>query len=143
MPPADATLTIGQLAKAAGVPTTTLRYYERERLLLPIGRSAAGYRLYDSESLEQVRFLRAGQSIGLLLQDLRHLLDLPRRERPGAMKRLATRRLDEARRQLETLRQREAQLQCLVGGSESPCECGERCDDFCGLVHPAGLACCA
>jgi DNA-binding transcriptional MerR regulator len=39
-------LTIGQLASAAGVPASTVRFYEREKLLVPDARTGAGYRTY-------------------------------------------------------------------------------------------------
>ena len=69
-----AELTIKQLADAAGVPPTTIRYYERIGLVLPASRSASNYRLYDDESLERLRFIRAAQSIGFTLDDIRGLL---------------------------------------------------------------------
>ena len=66
--------TIGQLAQAAGVPTTTVRYYERIGLLEPEGRSAGNYRLYGRASLEKLRFIKAAQAIGFTLDDIRALL---------------------------------------------------------------------
>ena len=68
--------TIGELAKAVGVPSSTLRYYERIRLLQPEGRSSGNYRLYGEGSLERVRFIRAAQSTGFELQDVAALLEL-------------------------------------------------------------------
>lgn len=66
--------TISQLARAVGVPTTTLRYYERIALLRPEDRTGANYRLYGDESLRRVRFVRAAQAIGFALDDIRALL---------------------------------------------------------------------
>jgi MerR family mercuric resistance operon transcriptional regulator len=40
-------LRIGELAQAAGVPTSTVRYYERAGILEPSGRTAANYRFYS------------------------------------------------------------------------------------------------
>ena len=70
------TFTIGELAKAAHVPSSTLRYYERIRLLEPEGRSEGNYRIYGEASLERVRFIRAAQSTGFELQDVATLLEL-------------------------------------------------------------------
>lgn len=42
--------TISQLAHAADIPTTTVRYYERVGLVEPEDRSAGNYRLYSEES---------------------------------------------------------------------------------------------
>ncbi len=67
-------LSIGELAKAAGVPVSTVRYYERQRLLRPSGRSASNYRLYSDEDLERLRFIRAAQATGFTLADVTKLL---------------------------------------------------------------------
>lgn len=67
-------LTIGQLAKSAGIPLTTLRYYERIGLLKPEGRSAGNYRLYSEEALERLSFIRAAQATGFTLEDVSTLL---------------------------------------------------------------------
>jgi len=67
-------LTISQLAKAAEIPTTTIRYYERIGLIQPEDRSAGNYRLYGDESLQKLKFIKAAQSIGFTLEDIRALL---------------------------------------------------------------------
>ena len=69
-------LTIGKVAEAAGVATTTLRFYEREGLLSPTDRSRAGYRLYDEGAVQRLEFIRAAQAVGFTLDDIRTLLEL-------------------------------------------------------------------
>ena len=66
--------TIGQLAKACKVKIDTLRYYERTNLLIPISRSQAGYRIYDQESVNRVRFIKKAQSLGFSLKEVSQLL---------------------------------------------------------------------
>ena len=66
--------TISQLAKAAGIPTTTVRYYERIGLVEPEDRSAGNYRLYGDGSLNKLKFIRAAQAIGFTLDDVKTLL---------------------------------------------------------------------
>ena len=68
--------TIGQLARAAGVPTTTLRYYERTGLVRPTTRAENQYRLYTEQTLQVIRFIRAAQAAGFTLDDVRTLLAL-------------------------------------------------------------------
>ncbi len=68
--------TIGQLAKAVDIPTSTLRYYERIGLLQTRNRSEGNYRLYDDGDLERLRFIRAAQATGLTLDDVTTLLNL-------------------------------------------------------------------
>ena len=84
-------LTIGELAGAGGVPTSTIRYYERERLLQPSSRSPSNYRLYSAADLERLRFIRAAQATGFTLHDVSKLL----RPAPcGSVQRLIEERLD-------------------------------------------------
>ena len=72
----DAELTIGELAKAAEVPTSTVRYYERAGLVQPAGRSRGNYRVYSEASLQRLRFIRAAQAAGFTLDNVRVLLEL-------------------------------------------------------------------
>ena len=67
-------LTIGELAKAAEVPTSTIRYYERAGLLKPRARTHSNYRLYSDEQLQRLLFIRAAQAIGFRLDDVAKLL---------------------------------------------------------------------
>ena len=67
--------TIGQLARAAGVPTSTVRYYERIGLVRPAGRTAGNYRVYGDDALERLRFIRAAQATGFALEDIISLLN--------------------------------------------------------------------
>ena len=69
-------MTIGEVAKTVGVASTALRFYEREGMIKPAQRSASGYRLYDHLSIQRLLFIRAAQSIGFTLDDIRTLLQL-------------------------------------------------------------------
>ncbi len=68
------TLTIGQLAKRAGLRPSALRYYEEQGLISPIRRTSSGYRLYDSEAEQALQFIQRAQRLGLALADIRKLL---------------------------------------------------------------------
>lgn len=65
---------IGELAKRAGVTTDTIRYYEREGLLGPPARTPAGYRDYAEPALDDLRFIKKGQALGLRLTDVREVM---------------------------------------------------------------------
>ncbi|QDT52744.1 Mercuric resistance operon regulatory protein [Caulifigura coniformis] len=69
--------TISQLAQAADIPTTTVRYYERVGLVEPEDRTVGNYRLYSEESLRKLKFIRAAQAIGFTLDDVKALLSTP------------------------------------------------------------------
>ncbi len=70
------TLTIGKVAGLSKVSADTLRYYEREGLLRPAAKSRGGYRLYDREAVQRVRFIKEAQQCGFTLIEIRNLLTL-------------------------------------------------------------------
>lgn len=94
-------LTIGELAKAAGVPVSTVRFYERKRLLRPSGRSPANYRLYSQGDLEKLRFIRAAQGTGFTLADV---IKLMRPAPCGSVQGLIEERLEEITARVKELR---------------------------------------
>ncbi|MFA7496804.1 MAG: Cd(II)/Pb(II)-responsive transcriptional regulator [Acidithiobacillus sp.] len=67
-------LKIGELARMTGCQVVTIRYYEREGLLPKPARSDGNYRLYTSEHLEQLHFIRHCRSMEMTLDDIRLLL---------------------------------------------------------------------
>lgn len=69
-------LTIGRLAREAGVNLETVRYYERRGLLPRPPRSASGYRLFPTEATRRLRFIRRAQELGFSLGEIRELLSL-------------------------------------------------------------------
>ncbi len=74
-------LTIGRLARLGGVNLETIRYYEREGLLQEPPRTPAGYRLFPSETVRRLRFIKRAQELGFSLGEIRELLAL--RMKPG------------------------------------------------------------
>lgn len=99
-------LTISQLAEKAGIPTTTVRYYERIGLVEPEDRSAGNYRLYGRASVEKLKFVRAAQAIGFTLEDTRALLADESGSPPkcGAVQGLIEDRLSDVEQRLKDLR---------------------------------------
>jgi len=69
-------LTIGRLAKQAGVNLETVRFYERRRLLPRPPRSASGYRLFPAEAARRLKFIRRAQELGFSLAEIAELLSL-------------------------------------------------------------------
>jgi Hg(II)-responsive transcriptional regulator len=69
-------LTIGQLAKTAGVNIQTVRYYERLRLLAAEERMPSGYRMYTQHSVRRLGFIKRAQRLGFTLKEIHELLNL-------------------------------------------------------------------
>lgn len=81
---ARAFVSIGELARRAGVAASALRYYEAEGLLEST-RSSGNQRHYPKDALRRVAFIRAAQTVGLTLEDIRGVLArLPDRRTPTA-----------------------------------------------------------
>jgi MerR family transcriptional regulator, copper efflux regulator len=70
----DAPLTIGEVARRAGVATSTVRFYERRGLLTADARQS-GQRRYRDETLRRLVFIGMLQDAGLSLEDIAAVLD--------------------------------------------------------------------
>jgi Hg(II)-responsive transcriptional regulator len=68
-------LTIGRLAKAAGVGVETVRYYQ-SRGLIRIPDSNGGVRVYPTKAIDRIAFIKRAQALGFSLDEVRSLLDL-------------------------------------------------------------------
>ena len=100
---------IGELARAAGVPIDTVRYYERQGLLPLPARTASGYRQYGHDDAARLRFVRRAKALGFTLEEIRELLGLSaRREadmagiKAAAMQKLAD--IDDKLAELQRMR---------------------------------------
>jgi MerR family mercuric resistance operon transcriptional regulator len=142
------TYTIGQLAKAAEVPISTIRFYERARLFRPDGRTGSNYRQYTEHALERLRFIRSAQATGFSLDGVRELLALTNSDEAPCedIAALTKHRLDEVRKRIRELKHVERVLSqslenCCHGvspdlcdriiglkrGTAGKCKLGEKC----------------
>ena len=71
---ARAWLRSGELAKAAGVSSDTLRHYERLGILAKPRRSGANYRMYSPECVARVRLVQQALALGFSLPELARIL---------------------------------------------------------------------
>jgi MerR family mercuric resistance operon transcriptional regulator len=69
-------VTIGRLAKAAGVNVETIRYYQRRGLIAEPNKPFGGHRRYPSVVMEQIAFVRRAQQLGFSLAEVKSLMDL-------------------------------------------------------------------
>lgn len=69
-------LSIGKLAKKAGVSVQAIRFYERNGLLPTPPRSASGYRQFPPETVRLVKFIKSSQELGLKLKEISKLLSI-------------------------------------------------------------------
>jgi Hg(II)-responsive transcriptional regulator len=67
-------LSIGQVARRAGVGVETIRFYEREGLLEEPPRRASGYRQYSEQVVKRIHFIKRAQQLGFSLKEITELL---------------------------------------------------------------------
>ncbi len=67
-------LQIGELAKLSRVSIDTVRYYEKRKLIRSVSRTQGGYRLFDSQTVEQITFIKQAQDFGFSLDEIKDLL---------------------------------------------------------------------
>jgi len=102
------TYRIGEIAQQAGVSVETLRYYEKRRLLNAPPRTEGGFRLYSDDAVQQVKFIKQAQSLGLTLDDVQQLVTGRQRRTQASCRRvrdLLTRRIDDIDARIKALRE--------------------------------------
>lgn len=70
------TMTIGQVARQAGIGVETVRFYEREGLLEQPARRLSGYRQFEPDAVARLRFIKQAQRLGFTLREIKELLAL-------------------------------------------------------------------
>lgn len=115
-PHTASSLTIGAVAKRAGVAIDTIRYYEREGLLPEPARRPSGYRSYGEDTVAQLRFIRRAKNLGFTLEEIRELLALSADRQRGvkAVKQRAQQRLAEIEARIAELQRVRAGLAQLI-----------------------------
>ena len=108
------TLTIGVLAKTAGVNVETIRFYQRKGLMQEPDRPRGCIRRYDVADLARVRFIKSAQRLGFSLDEIADLLKLEDGAHCSEAREQAERKLAVVRARLADLQRIEGALQGLV-----------------------------
>jgi MerR family copper efflux transcriptional regulator len=69
-------LTIGKLAREAGLGIETVRFYERQGLIEPPPRTASNYRIYPEDEVARLQFIKRAKALGFTLNEIKELLAL-------------------------------------------------------------------
>ena len=107
-------LTIGAVAKAAGVNVETVRFYQRLALLAEPDKPYGGIRRYEAEDVARVKFVKAAQRLGFSLDEVAGLLKLDDGTHCDEARQLAEIKLVDVRKKLKNLRRIESVLASLV-----------------------------
>jgi len=98
-------LNIGEAATQTGLPVRTIRYYEEIGLVAP-ARNDNGYRQFDEQSIQKLRFLHRSRALGFSLEETRTLLSLyeDKHRSSADVKRIAQARIGAIDRKLAELK---------------------------------------
>ena len=134
--------TVKQIAERVGLPSRTLRYYDRIGLVSPDERSPAGYRLYAPEDEGKLRFVRQAKGLGLSLDEIRELLAAAESGCCGEvvprLDRLLGEKIEEIDAKITELGSFRDQLAAYREGQGSGCGCTGH-GEFCGCLGDAPL----
>ncbi len=110
----------GNLAKMAGVNIETIRYYEKQGILPEPDRSPSGYRQYDEETVNQIRFVKRAQQLGFSLSEIKQLLKLSEGEITDCdeVKDIALKKLEAIREKITNLQK----LDSILSNLATQCE---------------------
>ncbi len=122
---APAALTIGRLAKAAGVGVETVRYYQ-SRGLLRVPAANDGFRVYPATAIDRIAFIKRAQALGFSLDEVRSLLDLEDGRNRRAVQSVAQARLGQIEERLADLQRMREVLsdllhRCRQAGTTQAC----------------------
>ncbi len=71
---------IGRVSEQTGLSVDAIRFYEKQRLLEHLPRTEGGFRLFDTQDIQRIQFIRRAQRLGFSLPEIRELLVLQRDE---------------------------------------------------------------
>jgi MerR family transcriptional regulator, mercuric resistance operon regulatory protein len=117
---AEAKLTIGHIARSAGVNIETVRYYQRRGLVNLPPKRARGFRYYTPETASRVRFIKRAQALGMSLKEVQRLLKLDAKGACTENRSLAVAKLALVEKKLLDLAKLRDVLRGLVAACDKP-----------------------
>jgi len=130
---AEKKLTIGLLAKTAGVNLETIRYYQRIGLITEPEKPEQGYRVYPSDSLSQLKFIKRAQQLGFSLAEIAELLELGEGSCADVREKAEQKR-EQIDKQIKDLKNLSATLTQLIKTCQSDVEAGTS-GNHCAIVE--------
>jgi DNA-binding transcriptional MerR regulator len=127
-------LKIGEVSKRSGIGIETLRFYEKSGILSRPARSGNGYRMYDSEVLERLAFIKRAQVLGFSLEEIRQIIaEKDSGESPcAAVREVVRRRLAELDERMAQMRRYRKELSEALAEWERS---GDVKGHICGLIE--------
>lgn len=129
---------IGELAERTGVTAKTIRYWEAEGLVPEPERTPSGYRNYDHSAVERIGFIRQAQTAGLVLSQIRQILDVRDDGTPPCehVAEAVDRRLAEVEARIDELQATRTQLRHLA--ARAAVQDPLACKGICSIISEKG-----
>lgn len=118
------TMTIGKLANAVGISVETIRFYQRQGLVIQPEKPLNGFRQYSSRTIERLNFILNAKSLGFTLNEIRSLDNLSYGCK--VFHNLATTKLESIKNEISNLQNIEKKLVNIIDSCSPDCE-DERC----------------
>ncbi len=105
-------LKIGEVSKRSGIGIEALRFYEKSGLLDKPSRTYSGYRVYDSEVLERLAFIKQAQTLGFSLDEIKRVIEDARTGQSPCdeVREIVRRRLEELDERMREMRRYRKEL---------------------------------
>jgi MerR family mercuric resistance operon transcriptional regulator len=119
-------LTIGAIARAAGVNVETIRFYQRKGLLCEPDRPQGSFRRYGHKDIARLQFIKSAQRLGFSLDEIGGLLQLDDGMHCDQARELGERKLQDVRAKLADLKRIESALAHMIracGSSHGALSC--------------------
>ncbi len=131
---ARGSLKIGEVSKRSGIGIEALRFYERSGLLGAPARTASGYRVYDSEVLNRLAFIKKAQALGFSLDEIKQIIaESQSGQSPCAeVREIVRQRLQELDERMNEMRRYRKELGAALEGWDKS---GAAVGEFCGLIE--------
>ncbi len=109
-------MTIGRVADQTGVSAQAIRYYEREGLLPAPYRTHTGYRLYGTEVVSRLNFIRQARALGLSIEEIKEIFRLSEAGRAPCcrVREVLSEKLDDLDRRIAELTRFRGELQAFL-----------------------------
>jgi len=118
------TMTIGKLASAAGISVETIRFYQRQGLIIQPEKPLNGFRQYHVDTIAQLKFIINAKALGFTLNEIRSLDNLS--SGCELFHNLANTKLDSIKNEISNLQGIEKKLISIVESCSPTCK-AERC----------------
>lgn len=132
-------MTIGEVADRTGLTTQGIRYYERQGLLPATSRTHTGYRMYGSEVLSRLAFIKHARRLGLSLGEAKQILRMSDSGRAPCcqVREMLAGKLEELDRTIAELSRFRVQLRRFLSQIAGMADQADTSDQVCQLIQMA------